>query len=88
MHFVSLMHTCCATGDVEGAGTDAEVVVEIEGQLGSYGPHQLHAMQVGAFLTMFILFIYLCTCLNYSVADIGNYKLVPSSCMPCRWVQL
>ncbi|KAF5839075.1 Lipase/lipooxygenase [Dunaliella salina] len=36
------------TGDVPEAGTDADVLVEVDGERGSYGPHQLRAMK-GAF---------------------------------------
>jgi hypothetical protein len=34
------------TGDLAGAGTDADVVLEVTGERGSYGPHQLHAHKV------------------------------------------
>jgi len=34
---------CSYAGDLPGAGTDADVVVEITGERGNYGPHQLYA---------------------------------------------
>ncbi len=34
-------------GEERGAGTDADVLVEISGEKGEYGPHQLNAQPVG-----------------------------------------
>eukprot|EP00967_Tisochrysis_lutea_P017624 scaffold19976_cov23-Tisochrysis_lutea.AAC.1 len=45
-HACTDANTITRAGDLPGAGTDADVVVEIAGERGSYGPHQLHAMKV------------------------------------------